>query len=105
MPIITHETPRPDFEMIPIWAKVFTAYGKQLLVTKSYDDEEEKEQVTFAIETKTGRVSLTLGFPTEETRDLVFNKLRNTEAERLLEGIKDCHDVVSVYEALAGSFS
>ena len=71
------------------FAKIINVDGADLLITKKYDDEEEKYLLGHEARTDGVIVELNIGFNTEASRDKAFDGFHEGSARTILTAIKD----------------
>lgn len=85
-----------------IWAKLFEANGRQVLVTKDYDDD-EFPKVSFAVRIDGAELSLGPVFKGEngeKDRDKVFEDADQEMADNFTKSFIGCQTVLEAAQAL-----
>lgn len=86
------------------WAKLFEANGRQVLITKEYDDD-DNPKLSIAIRVEGAEVSLGPVFSgenAEEDRDKLFDAADQEMADHFTKGLIGCETAFDVAKAITG---
>lgn len=86
------------------WAKLFQANGRQALITKEYDDD-DNPKLSIAIRVEGAEVSLGPVFSgenAEEDRDKLFDAADQEMADHFTKGLIGCETAFDVAKAITG---
>lgn len=86
------------------WAKLFESNGRQVLVTKEYDDD-DLPKLSFAVRIEGAELSLGpifKGEHGEEERDKLFESADQEMADNFTKPMIGCDTVLEAAKALAG---
>lgn len=86
------------------WAKLFEANGRQVLITKENDDD-ENPKLSIAIRVEGAEVSLGPVFSGEggeESRDRIFEAANQEMADNFTKGLIGCETAMDVARVLTG---
>ncbi|SER26137.1 hypothetical protein SAMN05216522_11748 [Rosenbergiella nectarea] len=85
------------------WAKLFESNGRQVLVTKEYDDEDESHKLSVAIRIEGAQISLGPVIKCEDAEgvlDRVFNAFNQESADNFTQKLVGCETVYEAVKAL-----
>jgi len=88
------------------WAKLFESNGRQVLVTKEYDDEDESHNLSVAIRIEGAQLSIgpvIKGEDAEEVLDRVFNAFNQESADNFTRKLVGCETVCEALKAINSS--
>ncbi|WP_241639968.1 hypothetical protein [Rosenbergiella epipactidis] len=88
------------------WAKLFESNGRQVLVTKEYDDEDESHKLSVAIRIDGAQLSLGPVIRCEgadEVLDRVFNAFDQESADNFTKKLVGCETVYEAVKAINSS--
>lgn len=86
------------------WAKLFEANGRQVLITKEYDDD-DNPKLSIAIRIEGAEVSLGpifSGEDGEEDRDKLFEAADQEMADNFTKGLIGCETALDVARVITG---
>ncbi|MDN4131880.1 hypothetical protein [Pantoea ananatis] len=88
-----------------IWAKLFESNGRQVLVTKDYDDD-DNPKVSFSVRIEGAELSLGPCFSGEDgemQRDNLFDSADQQMADNFTKPLIGCETVLEAAKALSGN--
>lgn len=87
------------------FAKVFEAHGRQLLVKKSFDDD-DRPKLSLIIQAEDSELDLGVCFPEGDTgealRDKAFDEYGQEKADAYLKTLEGCQYAMDVILAMRG---